>query len=242
MILHSFSLDHLIPDPIERGIREGDERRRMKKSRSFFSFWSDSQTDRQSVEHRGVLKAKVVPATNMKLLAVLVLSIICASASAAQLPVVPPLYQLTNYVFAAPYSCNGNYSASALFLSQASSSLNTPDLLYNGACNSQPYFDVTTAGSDFGFIEIYGTDVTLSQLTASDLQNPKNLFSTTAKVSAGHTYGITGSKQGFRYILGVTVNSIQTNGALDITYAVYLYEVDSIVDQSSGFNWDATPQ
>jgi len=36
MILHSFSLDHLIPDPIERGIRKGDEKRGMKeRMRSF---------------------------------------------------------------------------------------------------------------------------------------------------------------------------------------------------------------
>jgi len=36
MILHSFSLDHLIPEPIERGIRGGDEKRGMKeRMRSF---------------------------------------------------------------------------------------------------------------------------------------------------------------------------------------------------------------
>ena len=178
----------------------------------------------------------------MKVFLFVVLMALCSFTTAQSLPLTPTLYKLQNFTFAAPYSCGGNYQHSALFLSSESQLANSPDLLLNGACGNVPYFQIATSGSDLGYIEIYGLNTPLSSLSAQDLQNPKNLFSINANVQVGHTYGITGSKQEFRYILGVTVNSLNPNGSLDITYAVYLYEVHQVVDQSPGFNWLTKPQ
>eukprot|EP01096_Ripella_sp_DP13-Kostka_P005921 TRINITY_DN2068_c0_g1_i1.p1 TRINITY_DN2068_c0_g1~~TRINITY_DN2068_c0_g1_i1.p1 ORF type:complete len:196 (-),score=94.44 TRINITY_DN2068_c0_g1_i1:18-554(-) len=154
----------------------------------------------------------------------------------------PTLYVLEKYTFSAPYSCNGNYSTSALFLSSYSIKQNNPDLLYNGACGSSPSVQAATAGNDLGFITDLGTGVVLSELSAYDIDSPKNFFSSQPNIVEGHTYGVVGSKAEYRYILAFTVESIVPNGALSIQYSVYLYEIHSILDQSPGFNWTATPQ
>lgn len=64
----------------------------------------------------------------------------------------PKLHTIYPYTFAAPYSCNGNYQSSALFMSAYSQRRNAPELLYNGACGSELYFESSTAGDDFSLL------------------------------------------------------------------------------------------
>jgi hypothetical protein len=64
----------------------------------------------------------------------------------------PQLHLILPYTFSAPYSCNGNYNTSALFLTQWSLQQNHPELLYNGACRSQLIFQCDTAGRDMSVI------------------------------------------------------------------------------------------
>lgn len=64
----------------------------------------------------------------------------------------PQLHVIKPYVFTAPYSCNGNYSTAALFLTQESLRSNHPELLDNGACRSQLYFENSVAGRDMSLI------------------------------------------------------------------------------------------
>ena len=153
----------------------------------------------------------------------------------------PSLYVLQDYTFSAPYSCNGSYSASALFLSSYSIKQNEPDLLYNGACGSAPYVQAATSGSDLSYISDLGNNVALSSLSADDIISPQNFFSTQPLLYQDHTYAVIGAKADLRYMLAFTVKSIVPNGALSIQYAPYLYEIHKVQHQSPGFNWTATP-
>lgn len=63
----------------------------------------------------------------------------------------PQLRKVMTHEFTAPYSCKGSYEKSALFLSSQSQQRNSPDLLYNGGCGSQLYFQSDTAGDDMVF-------------------------------------------------------------------------------------------
>ncbi len=132
----------------------------------------------------------------------------------------PTLLVLEKYTFTTPYSCNGNYSTAALFLSSYAIKQNNPDLLYNGACGSTAYVQAATSGNDLSFITDLGTGVALDELTASDIDSAKNFFSSQPNVVQGHTYGVVGAKADYRYIFSFTVESLVPNGAKTMQYAV----------------------
>lgn len=155
----------------------------------------------------------------------------------------PELHKIEVYTFQAPYSCKGDYSKSALFLSSYSKQRNSPDLLFNGACNSPLYIEASTAGDDFSLISDLG-DVSLESVSASKSFNydrtvgMDNTFKANMPVIEGHTYSVLISKSEIRALYVLKVDKILPNGMMVIRYAVKSYSIQKTVNESPNFDWE----
>lgn len=151
---------------------------------------------------------------------------------------VPELHIISEATLKVPYSCDGSYEKSALFLSEYSKRRNSPELLYNGACGSQMYFDVNTAGDDMALIADLGA-VPLERISAhvalDDGQRLK--FTTSAAVVVGHSYAVVISKSEFRGLFVFQVENFVADGELRLRYAVKSYAIQEATSSSGGFNW-----
>ena len=164
----------------------------------------------------------------------------------AQTSQFPPLLQLTNYQFSNTYGC-GSYESGALYLSQQSQSMNTPELLLDGYCGQTPYATAATSGNNLGFISDIGM-VMLQNVTCQDAVHMTQSYIQTDGASVllqeGHTYLVCNSFQSLRTYWGFTVNSMQstlTSNQVQITHTIYLYEVITAQQTSPGFEWDVYP-
>lgn len=168
----------------------------------------------------------------------------CASAQSESSMSLPRLHVIQSVTFSKPYSCNSmSYESSALFLSEFARNRNMPDLLYNGACRSEPSMSATTAGDDFTLISDLGK-VPLEKVTAHKALNWTNIvgqdnkFQQTIKPVVGHTYAVLISKQEIRALYVLTVDSIEQDGPMTIRYAVKSYSVQNTKAASRGFEWE----
>ncbi len=165
------------------------------------------------------------------------------SLSALSVSNLPELNKIGVYTFQAPYSCKGDYSKSALFLSSYSKQRNSPDLLFNGACNSPLYIEASTAGDDFSLISDLG-DVSLESVSASKSFNydrtvgMDNTFKENMPVVEGHTYSVLISKSEIRALYVLKVDKILPNGMMVIRYAVKSYSIQRTVNESPNFDWE----
>ena len=154
----------------------------------------------------------------------------------------PAIHSIKTVILSAPYSCEGSYEKSAVFLSQHSEDRNSPDLLYNGACGSSKYIEASTAGDDFSLIADLG-EVKIEDVTASKAFNfartvgRDNIFTQTASLKANHTYAVLTSKSDKRSLVIYKVKSISETGDLELEYAVKSYAVQDSVDEVPGFDW-----
>jgi len=167
---------------------------------------------------------------------------------AATSVVLPELHLIKRASFKYPYGCQPgpiSYEGCALFLTDYGVSRNMPDLLYNGACGSDNYFDVMMAGSDFGMLSDLG-DVPLENLTASRAFNYENMaskpneFFNQIDVVQGHTYVALLAKAEIRALFVFRVEQYEKGGPATITYAVKQYGVIQSVQESPGFSWTET--
>ena len=157
-------------------------------------------------------------------------------------PTLPTLYQLQQYEFSKLYGCDGgNYTTSALFLSSDSFNINDPELIYYGACGS-PKFLCAPAGTDLCFIANLGS-TPLSDITPNNLVNYSFDYSIniSPELQANTTYSVIGAKDSFRYMMVLTVDSLDPNGPASITYSVLLYQEQAVIKQSPGFDWGTHP-
>src|SRR5437870_5184797 len=75
----------------------------------------------------------------------------------------PELHKIKTATLSPSYSCRSKqdsrrgYEKTALFLSTYADDRNGPELLFNGACGSQDYFQGSTAGDDMSLIADLGT-------------------------------------------------------------------------------------
>lgn len=163
----------------------------------------------------------------------------------AVITTLPELNTIKEYAFRYPYSCqpSPSYKYSALFLTDYGVSRNMPDILYNGACGSQDYFEVMFSGDDFGLITDLG-DVSFENVTASkafnyqDVFGMSNRFTQTANVVSGHTYAILLAKSEIRALFLVRVDNYQPNRVAAIRYAVKQYGIIDSVQEAPGFSWN----
>jgi hypothetical protein len=164
---------------------------------------------------------------------------------AATSVVLPELHVIKRISFKYPYGCQPgplSYEGCALFLTDYGLSRNMPDLLYNGACGSDDYFDVMLSGNDFGLLSDLG-DVPLENLTASRAFNYENMvgkantFTNTIDVVQGHTYVTLLAKEEIRALIVFRVENYERSGPATIAYAVKQYGVIQSVQDALGFSW-----
>jgi len=167
---------------------------------------------------------------------------------AATSVVLPELHVIKRISLKYPYSCQPgplSYEGCALFLTDYGLSRNMPDLLYNGACGSDDYFDVMLSGDDFGLLSDLG-DVPLENLTASRAFNYENMvgkantFTNTIDVVQGHTYVTLLAKEEIRALIVFRVENYERSGPATIAYAVKQYGVIQSVQDAPGFSWTET--
>lgn len=162
----------------------------------------------------------------------------------------PELHIIRRATLSPSYSCRSEkhvqygYAKTALFLSTYSERMNSPDLLFNGACKSEDYFEGSTAGDDMSLIADLGT-VSLEDVTSSSAFNVQRIhsfnlysrFAELAKVEAHHTYALVINKSGVRGLLVFFVEDYQPNKQVNLSYAVKEYQILNVKAQSKGFDW-----
>ncbi len=155
----------------------------------------------------------------------------------------PQLHSINRVMLAAPYSCQGDYRRSALFLSSYSKERNSPELLYNGACGSQNYIQGLTAGDDFALVADLG-EIPIEVITASDAFNSgtildANAFKEYQPVKQNHSYVVLISKAEIRSLFVIKVLYQVKDGPMVFDYAVKSYSIQSTRSESPGFSWSA---
>src|SRR6185312_17006720 len=88
-------------------------------------------------------------------IAMLVLSASCVAPTIAAPDLgLPELHKINRVTLSPNFGCrseqdiNKGYENTALFLSLYSRRMNSPELLFNGACKSSDWFEAATAGDD----------------------------------------------------------------------------------------------
>ncbi|HEU0143145.1 MAG TPA: hypothetical protein VFQ47_00010 [Nitrososphaera sp.] len=185
----------------------------------------------------------------------LVASISLFAQSSTQKFELPELHTIKTITLSPSYSCRPSdefqrgYQNTALFLSAYSKQRNSPDLLFNGACRSEDYFEASTAGDDMSLIADLGANVSLEEVSASRAFNLKRVhsfaaysrFVQAAKVEPSHTYAVLLNDREKRGLLIFTVVNYVPNEKVELRYAVKSYQImpsGQIV--SSGFDWERT--
>lgn len=160
----------------------------------------------------------------------------------------PELHVIKRVSFKYPYSCQPSplsFEGCALFITNYGVTRNMPDLLYNGACGSDDYFEVMMFGNDFGMLSDLG-DVPLENVTASKAFNYENMigaankFTNTIDVVKGHTYAALIAKEEIRGLFVFRVENYERSGPATLSYAVKQYGVIQTVQDAPGFSWNAT--
>lgn len=165
----------------------------------------------------------------------------------------PALHAIKTVTLSPSYGCRTSeefgrgYENTALFLSAYSKRRNSPDLLFNGACRSEDYFQVSTAGDDMALISDLGANVSLEDVSAHlafNLQNVHSFpayskFVREAKVESNHTYAVLISKSDIRGLFLFTVTEYVPNKQVSLRYAVKSYQVmPGGRVESPGFDWE----
>jgi hypothetical protein len=164
----------------------------------------------------------------------------------------PELNEIKTVTLSPSYSCRSEeefqkgYATSGLFISTYSKQRNAPDLLFNGACGSEDYFEGATAGDDMSMIADLGTepleDVTAARVFNLQRTHSFDLYSKFARdvrVENKHTYALLIDKREVRGLVLFTVTAYQPNRKIDLRYAVKEYQLLSVTLQAEGFAWDA---
>ncbi len=166
----------------------------------------------------------------------------------------PSLHVIKSAVLSPAYSCRSaedfkrGYEGTALFLSDFSRRRNGPDLLFNGACDAEDYFEASTAGDDMSLIADLGTEVSLEDVSASRAFNLQRVhsfpayskFARTVKVELDHTYAVLLNNRYKRGLFVFAVTEYTPNKSVGLKYAVKSYAVvaGSQIESSAGFDWD----
>jgi len=151
----------------------------------------------------------------------------------------PKLDEVREVTLMPSYSCRSvgefgkGYQQTALFVSAFAKQRNNPDLLFNGACKSDDYFQAATAGRDISLIADLGGNMPLEKVQWNDAfflgrtgeSDPYASFRSNAKVLNGHTYAVVLAKQEFRGLFVFTVTDYSRNMRVTLRYAVKNYEV-----------------
>ena len=149
----------------------------------------------------------------------------------------PELNRVRGATLSPAYSCRSKeefalgYAGTALFLSEASRAHNTPDLLFNGACGSNNYFQVATSAGDLGLIADIGLGKSLAGLSEERALNYSGVaggemdtrFAPSAYVALGHTYVVVLNRPEVRGLYALTVTKFEPDKRVEFSYVVLSY-------------------
>lgn len=187
-----------------------------------------------------------------RLIFVALILMMAASVSAEQGYSLPELHVIKSATLSPSYSCRPaeefqkGYQETALFLSDHSKKRNSPDLLFNGACRGEDYFQASTAGDDMALIADLGADVQLEKVSAHSAFNWRKVhtpadytsFVRAIPVKEGHTYVVLLNKSTIRGLFVFTVVNHVENQRVLLRYAVKEYQIMSAKASSEGFDWE----
>ncbi len=163
----------------------------------------------------------------------------------------PQLHQIKEANLSPSYSCRSpkelgkGYENTALYLAP---NQRGPDLLFNGACGSEDYFEAATSGDDMSLIADLGANTSLEEISASRAFNLPQVhsfpayskFARVVKVEANHTYAVLLNAMYKRGLFVFTVAEYVPNKKVRLRYAVKSYQLTTSSGQtvSAGFSWD----
>ena len=181
---------------------------------------------------------------------ILILSASCVAPTIAAPDLsLPELHKIQRVTLSPSYSCRSSedfhkgYENTALFLSAYSRKMNSPELLFNGACKSPDTFQGATAGDDIDVVADYG-EWPIEDLTAQQVFYPRRVagayaqFSEEVPVREGHTYGLLINKPEIRGFFFFQVMRHVANQKVELEYVVQDYQLLDRSAASSGFAWD----
>jgi hypothetical protein len=164
----------------------------------------------------------------------------------------PELHTIKTVTLSPSYSCREKdqnrqgYGNTALFLSAYSKQRNNPDLLFNGACKSEDYFDASTGGDGFSLIADLGTEISLEEVSASRAFNIKQVgsyaeqskFVQEVKVELNHIYAVLSNESDKRGLFLFKVVEYVPNEKVVLRYAVKSFQImPNGQIRSEGFDW-----
>jgi hypothetical protein len=163
----------------------------------------------------------------------------------------PVLHLIQEVSLSPSYSCRSSedfrkgYAETSLFLSAYSKQRNSPDLVFDGACNSDDSFEASTAGNDMALIADLGENVSLESLTAQKTFNINNIarndsytkFTKRINVLKDHTYAVLLNKSEIRGLFVFSVVGYEKNKKVTLKYAVKMYEIFPNSIRAEDFNW-----
>lgn len=177
------------------------------------------------------------------------------STQTAQSYGLPELHKISRITLGPSYSCRPRkdfqkgYEHTALFLSSYAKQRNSPDLLFDGACRSDDFFEISTAGDDMSTIADLGKArldaLRTDQAFSLQRVNSPDLFSRFVRqmpVQLGHTYAVLINKRELRGLFYFTVTGYTPNRRLDLSYTVKEYQILSVTAESPGFDWNQKSQ
>jgi hypothetical protein len=178
-------------------------------------------------------------------LAIFFLLALSATAQDARLPPVkqphdtPELRTAKTVTLSPSYSCRAQeefqkgYEGTALFLSDFAKRDNSPDLLFNGACGSEDYFQPVTHGGNNSFIadldagESSHAPILLDSFDKYDMLSRREFreagFTDRVPVKMGHTYVVLIDKARARGVFVFTVMDYTPNKRVELSYEVKDY-------------------
>jgi hypothetical protein len=191
----------------------------------------------------------------MKKLLIASAVLLLSSAASAQTPRqdfgLPELHRIKTATLSPSYSCRSGedfqkgYESTALFLSDYSKKRNSPDLLFNGACEGPDYFLSSTAGDDMALITDLGSLALEDLNTHQAFINAQRIhsfdlyskFARSVKLEIDHTYAVLLNKRELRGLFFFTVVGYVPHQKVDLRYAVKKYQILSVTAESPGFDW-----
>ncbi|MGB8508777.1 MAG: hypothetical protein WCD76_10250 [Pyrinomonadaceae bacterium] len=166
----------------------------------------------------------------------------------------PTLHVIKNATLTPTYGCRSGeefrkgYWDSALFLTGDPKRRGEPDLLFNGACGSEDFFQASFSGDDMSLIADLGANVSLEAVSASRafnlhlIQSYGNYskFVQTINVELNHTYAVLLNRSNKRGLFVFTVTGYTPNKQVELKYAVKSYEVmtNGQTSKSPDFDWE----
>ncbi len=189
----------------------------------------------------------------LSLVITLTASVSLLAQNVAQKYELPELHTIKTITLSPSYSCREKdqsrqgYGNTALFVSAYSKQRNSPDLLFNGACRSEDYFEASTAGDDFSLIADLGAEVSLEEISASRAFNLKRVhsyaeytkFVQATKVELNHTYAVLLNESDKRGLFLFKVTEYVPNEKVVLKYALKSYQImPNGQIRSEGFDWE----